>query len=183
MTRVAQTFARGLAVLLLLAGLAPALACSSVTMVTAAEPIAIQAQPPAPPLPDLPAVPQPPPPPRVTLEGDLLQLDEALTFDEAGKLSTEHQDILTEVARWLATHEEALVLTVEIQSGGEGSRRARDKRNQVMAKQIVDALLAEGIDTTRLLALSMGKSEDGQLHVVLRITKAPEAGVAIEIEE
>jgi hypothetical protein len=170
----AQTFARGLRVLLLLAGLSPALACSSVTMITAVAPIAIQAQPPAPPLPDLPAVPQPPPPPRVTVQEDLLQLDEALGFDEAAKLSAEHSDILTEVARWLAAHEDVLELSVEVQSGGEGSRRARDKRNLAMAKQIVDALLAEGIDAARLLPVSAGKSEDGLTHVALHISKRTE---------
>jgi hypothetical protein len=174
MTCHAQTFARGLRVLLVLAGLSPALACSTVTMVTAEAPIAVQAQPPAPPLPDLPAVPQPPPPPRVTVEGDLLQLDEALGFDEAAKLSAENLDILTEVARWLATHEDVLELRVEVQSGGEGSRRARDKRNVAMAQQIVDALLAEGIDAARLLPVSLGKSEDALTHVALRISKRTE---------
>jgi type IV pilus biogenesis protein CpaD/CtpE len=183
MTCVAQTLARGLAVLLFLASFAPALACSTVTTVTGAAPIVVEARPPAPPLPDLPAVPQPPPPPRVTIEADVLQLDEALGFDEAGKLSAEHQDILTEVARWLATHEDVLVLSIEVQSGGEGSRRARDKRNQAMAKQIVDALVAEGIDATRLLPVSTGKSEDALPHVVLRVTQRAEAGVTIEVEE
>lgn len=181
MTCHAQTFARGLRVLLLLAGLSPALACSTVTMVTAVAPIAIQAQPPAPPLPDLPAVPQPPPPPRVTVEGDLLQLDEALLVDT--KLYAENQDILAEVARWLAAHEDVLELSVEVQSGGEGSRRARDKRNVAMAKLIVDALVAEGIDAARLLPVSAGKSEDGLTHVALRISKRAGASVAIEIEE
>jgi hypothetical protein len=183
MTRVAQTFARGLAVLLLSTGLSGALACSKLTTITAAAPIVVEARPPAPPLPDLPPVPQPPPPPRVTIDADVLQLDEALTFDEAGKLSTDHQDILTELARWLATHEDVLELRIEVQSGGEGSRRARDKRNLASAKQIVDALVAEGIDAARLLPVSVGKSEDGLLHLVLRVSKRAEAGVTIEVEE
>jgi hypothetical protein len=176
MLRVAQT-------LLLVVGLAPALACSKLTTITAVAPIVVEARPPAPPLPDLPAVPQPPPPPRVTIENDMLQLDEALTFDEAGKLSSDHADILGELAGWLAKHEDVLELSVEVQTGGEGSRRARDKRNLALAKQIVDALVAEGIDAARLLPVSTGKSEDGQQHVVLRVSKRAEAGVTIDVEE
>lgn len=177
-TRLATTW-------LLLAAVSSTLGCSKITMVTAEAPIAISAQPPAPPLPDLPTVPQPPPPPRVTLEGDLLALDEALTFDEAGKLSSEHQDILAELAAWLAAHGEVRVLSVEVQSPGPGSRRAQDKRNKALATQIVDALVAEGIDAERLLAASAGKSEDGQLHIVLRITERaePAAPEGTSVEE
>lgn len=177
-TRLAATFAPGLAAVLLMASVSSTLACSKVRVLTAEEPISISAQPPAPPLPDLPAVPQPPPPPRVTLDGDLVALDEALTFDEAGKLATEHQDILAELATWLAKHGEVLVLSVEVQSVGEGSRRTQDKRNKALAKQIIDALVAEGIDAQRLLAVSAGKSEDGQQHVALRITQRAEPTVA-----
>jgi hypothetical protein len=174
----------GLAAVLLLASVSSTLACSKVTKVTAEAPISISAQPPAPPLPDLPAVPQPPPPPRVTLEGDLLALDEALTFDDAGKLSRQHQDILAELATWLASHAEVLVLSVEVQSAGEGSKRTQDKRNKALATQIVDALVAEGIDAERLLAASAGKSEDGLMHVVLRITeRAESAAVEVSVEE
>jgi hypothetical protein len=169
-----STFIHGLGALLLVASVSSALGCSKVTMVTAEGPIDITAQPPAPPLPDLPVVPQPPPPPRVTLEGDLILLDEALTFDEAGKLSSEHADILAEVAGWLAAHEDVLVLSVEVQSEGEGSRRARDKRNKGMATQIVDALVAEGIDAARLLAASAGESEDKQRQVILRVSERAE---------
>lgn len=170
-TRPAISFASRLAAVLLMVSTSSTLACSKVTMVTAEAPISITAQPPANPLPDLPAVPQPPPPPRVTLEGDLLALDEALTFDAAGKLSTEHQDILAQLATWLAKHPEVMVLSVEVQGIGEGSRRTQDKRNKALAQQVVDALVAEGIDAARLQAVSAGKSEDGQLHVVLRITE------------
>jgi hypothetical protein len=173
-TRLLSTFAPGLAAVLLMVSVSSTLACSKITKVTAEAPIAISAQPPAPPLPDLPAVPQPPPPARVTLDGDLLTLDEALSFDEAGKLSSEHEDILAELAKWLATHGEVRVLNVEVQSVGEGSRRTQDKRNKALAKQIIDALVAEGIDVERLLAVSAGKSEDAQIHVVLRISKRGE---------
>jgi hypothetical protein len=170
-THLVSTVAPGLAAVLLMVSVSSTLACSRVTKVTAEAPIPITAQPPAPPLPDLPAVRQPPPPPRVTLEGELVSLDEALTFDEAGKLSSEHQDILAELAVWLVAHPEVLVLSVEVQSAAEGSRRVQDKRNKALAKQIVDALVAEGIDAERLLAASAGKSEDGQEHVALRITE------------
>jgi hypothetical protein len=184
LTRLAASFVPRLAAVLLMASVSSTLACSKVTMVTAEGPIAISAHPPAPPLPDLPSVPQPPPPPRVTLDGDLLALDEALTFDEAGKLSSEHQDILAELAKWLAAHGEVLVLGVEVQSADEGSRRKQDKRNKALATQIVDALVAEGIDAERLLAVSAGKSEDGQVHVVLRIIERAEpAAVEVSVEK
>src|SRR5688500_12352742 len=96
MTRLARSFA------FLLVGLSQTVACNKVTMVTSETPIQIQAQPPAPPLPDiLSPIPQPPPPPRVILEGELLVLDEALTFGEDDTLSSGHEDILVEVAKWM----------------------------------------------------------------------------------
>lgn len=174
--RTRPLLARGLALILI----APMFACSSVTTIVGTDPIAITAQPPAPPLPDLPAVPQPPPPPRVTLEGDTLVLDEALTFDEAGKLAAEHADILTELAVWLARNEDVVELRIEVSAAGEKSRRKQDKRNVAMANEVVAALVAEGIDTARLVAASGGKSEDGQLHVVLRANKGAEAGFTLE---
>jgi hypothetical protein len=77
-----------------------------------------------------------------------------------------------------------LVLSVEVQSAGVGSKRARDKRNKALAAQIVDALVAEGIDAERLLAVSAGKSADGQLHVVLRIIERAEPAAAeISVEK
>jgi outer membrane protein OmpA-like peptidoglycan-associated protein len=170
MTRLPLPLARGLEALLLAAGVSSALACASVTTLTPEQPIPIQAQPPAPPLPDLPPVEQPPPPPRVTLEGELLTLDEALSFDEEGKLSAEHEDILAELAKWLADHQEVTELSVEVHSIGKGSRRAHKKRSQALAQQIVDALVAEGVDAARLVAASVGKSEDDQRHVALRVT-------------
>ncbi|PRQ03676.1 OmpA family protein [Enhygromyxa salina] len=173
MTRLAPT-------ILLLAGLAQAVACSRVTTVAPEEPIQIQARPPAAPRPGLPAVPQPPPPSRVTASGDLLSLDEALTFDEEGELSSEHQDILAELARWLATNTEVVELTVEVHSIGAGSRRAHTKRSQALATQIVDALVAAGVDAERLVAASVGASEDGQRDVVLRITARAEAAAVEE---
>ncbi|WP_181234564.1 OmpA family protein [Enhygromyxa salina] len=175
MTRFASIHARALAAVFILAGCTQTLACNEVTMVTSESPIQIQAQPPAPPLPNLPAVPQPPVPPRVTLEGDLLGLDEALSFDAAGVLSSEHQDILGELANWLEAHPEVLELTVEVHSIGEGSRRAHKKRSNGLATQIVDALVAQGVASERLIAASVGASPDGQRSVALRISKRAEA--------
>jgi outer membrane protein OmpA-like peptidoglycan-associated protein len=173
MTILLSPLARGLALALLLAGVSQTIACNKVTMVSVEAPIQIQAQPPAPPLPDLPAIPQPPPPPRVILEGELLVLDEALTFGADEQLSSEHEDILAEVAKWLAHNQDAL-LTVEVQSIGEGSRRAHAKRSQALAQQIVDALIREGIASERLLAASVGASADGQRHIALRVSKQVE---------
>lgn len=178
MTRLASTLARALPVL----GLLPSLACSSVTIVTAEAPMQIQAQPPAPPLPNLPPVPQPPPPPRVTLDGDLLVLDEALTFDETDRLASEHQDIIAELAKWLATHDEVLELTIEAQSIGEGQKRVQQKRSKALAQQLVDALVAEGIAAERVIAVGLGKSPDEQRHVTLRISKRAEPPQPAETE-
>ncbi len=184
MTRLAPTFARGLAAALLLAGSSQTLACTKITTVALEEPIQIQAQPPAPPLADLPAVPQPaPPPPRVTLDGDLVRLDEALTFDAEGKLASEHQDILAELGKWLAEHPEVVELTVEVQSGGEGSRRTQQKRSKAMATQIVDALVGQGVAAERLVAGGLGKSDDEQIHVTLRISKrAAQSEAVVPVE-
>jgi outer membrane protein OmpA-like peptidoglycan-associated protein len=174
MMHFARPFARGLAATLLVAG------CSKITVIEPDAPLEIQAKPPAPPLPDLPAVKQPPPPPRVVVEGDLVQLDEALGFDEQGKLAADHQDILAELAKWLTANSDVLVLSIEVQAGGEGSRRAQQKRTKAMATQVVDALVQTGVDAERLAAVGSGKSEDGQTRVVLRITERAEAAVVVE---
>jgi outer membrane protein OmpA-like peptidoglycan-associated protein len=174
MTVLAPTLARGLVAALVLAGLTQILACNKVTMVTSASPIQIQARPPAPPLANLPAVPQPPVPPRITLEGELLQLDEAITFDDAGVLSTEHADILLELASWLGEHPEVLELTVEVHSIGTGSRRVHTKRSKALATQIVDTLVGQGVAPERLIAASVGASPDDQRDVTLRISKRNE---------
>lgn len=178
MTHLASALDRGLLATLLLAGVSQTFACNKVTMVASETPIQIQAQPPAPPLADLPAIPQPPPPPRVILEGELLVLDEALTFGADEKLSSEHEDILAELAKWLAQHE-AVVLTVEVHSIGEGSRRAHAKRSKALAQQIVDALVNEGIASERLVAAGMGASADGQRSVALRVSTPAEEGDAM----
>ena len=177
--RTRPILARGLALTLI----ASALGCSSVTTVTATDPIAITAKPPALPLPDLPPIPQPPPPPRVTVEGELLVLDEALGFDEAGKLAAEHADIVTELAVWLARNEDVSELSIEVSAAGESSRRKQDKRNKALANALVAALVAEGIDSARLLPVSAGKSDDGQVHVVLRVSKRGEAEAGFTLEE
>jgi outer membrane protein OmpA-like peptidoglycan-associated protein len=163
--RTRPYFARGLA----LSSIAAMLACSSVTTVTGTDSIAITAQPPALPLPDLPPIPQPPPPPWVTLEGDTLVLLEVLGFDESGQLWPAHQTQIAELAAWLAAHAEVAVLSVEVQAAGESSRRKQDKRNKALAQRVVDALIAEGIEAERLRTTSTGTSEDGQVHVMLRV--------------
>lgn len=175
MTHLASALDRALLAMLLLVGVSQTLACDKVTMVASEAPIQVQAQPPAPPLAELPAVPQPPPPPRVILEGELLVLDEALTFDGEAQLSSQHEDILAEVAKWLAQNEDA-VLSVEVHSVGEGSRRAHAKRSKALAQQIVDALLSEGIASERLVAASIGASADGQRHVALRVSTPADDG-------
>lgn len=182
MTRLASHFARGSAALLFLAGCLQAVGCSKVTTVESEWPIQVSAKPPAPPLPELAAVPQPPPPPRVVLEGELLTLDEALTFDDQGTLAKDHEDILAEVARWLANNADVVELSVEVHSVGEGSKRTHQKQSKALAQQIVDALLAEGIASERLVAASVGLSPDGQRNVALRVRKA-EASVGFEIED
>jgi hypothetical protein len=120
----------------------------------------------------------------VTIENELVVLDEALTFDEAGKLAAEHADIITELAVWLARNEDVSELSIEVSAAGESSRRKQDKRNKALAGEIVAGLVAEGIDTARLLPVSAGKSEDGQVHVVLRVSKRAgaeaEAGFTLE---
>ena len=165
----ASSLVRALTALLLLSQIT---ACKKVTALAIETPFVIEARPPADPLPDLPPVPQPPPPPRVTLEGELLVLDEALSFDEAGTLKlSEHEDILAEVAKWLAAHDEVLVLAIEAQSIGEGSRRTHGKRSKALAQQVADALTREGIVAERLQVVGLGKSEDGQRHVALRVSE------------
>ena len=169
---------RGLA-LVLVAGVSSSFACSSVTTVTSEFPLQVQAKPPAPPQPDLPPVPQPPPPPRVTVEGDVVVLDEALTFDDAGALSPDHADILGELAKWMAKTDDVLELSVEAQSVGAGGKAKHRKLSKALAQQVVDALVAEGIEAERLLAVGAGKSEDEQRHVLLRITKREDEGITI----
>jgi outer membrane protein OmpA-like peptidoglycan-associated protein len=155
---------------LILLGLSQIAACTKVTMVTSETPIHVQAKPPAPPLPDWPPIPQPPPPPRVIVEDEILVLDEPLTFGDDDKLAAGHEDILAEVATWLANNPDVL-LTVEVHSIGKGSRRTHEKRSKALATQIVDALVGEGIEVERLVAASVGASEDGQRHVALRVSK------------
>lgn len=149
-----------------------ACACTSkITTISSESPIRIQAQPPAPPLAELPAVPQPAPPRRVNLDGDLLVLDEPLTFDANEQLSGEHADILAEIASWLAEHPEIVELTVEAHSIGKGSRRTHEKRSNALATQIVEALVGQGVAGERLVAASVGASPDDQRHVALRVSK------------
>ncbi len=169
-------------VVLLLALGSQMVACKQVTTVSSDSPIQISAQPPAPPLAELPTVPQPPPPRRVILEGDLLTLDEPLTFDDEGKLAAEHEDIIAEIAKWLAENSDVVELTVEVQSVGTGSKRTLKKRSKALATQIVDALVGEGIEAERLLAGAVGASPDGARNVTLRVRKT-EAAVGFEIEE
>ena len=171
MMRVAP---RSLALLLVLGS--QTVACSKVTMVSPEYPIQVQAKPPAPPLAELPAVPQPPPPRRVILEGELLTLDEALTFDAEGELSSEHQDILAEVAKWLGENADVVELTVEVHSIGKGSKRTHEQLSKALAQRIVDALVEQGVSSERLVAASVGQSPDGQQDVALRVRQA-EAGV------
>lgn len=178
MTRLALLFARGLAAMILLLG-----ACTKVTTIASESPIRVQARPPAAPLADLPTVPQPPPPRRVILEGDVLVLDEPLTFDEAEKLG-EHGEILAEVAKWLAQNPEVLELTIEVHSLGKATKRKHLERSRALAMQIVDALVREGIEGERLLAASVGASPDGERHVALRVSKrAGDGEVMILVEE
>jgi outer membrane protein OmpA-like peptidoglycan-associated protein len=114
------------------------------------------------------------------MDGELLVLDEALSFDEAGTLASEHQDIIAELAKWLATHDDVLELTIEAHSIGDGSKRVHQKRSLALAQQIKDALVAEGITAERLLAVGLGKSPDEQRHVTLRISKRAEQGAAAQ---
>lgn len=180
MSSLVAPLARAPRLAVLVLGLSSTLACASVTAVQPEFSIQIQAKPPGPPPADLPAVPQPPPPPRVTLEGELLTLDEALSFDDEGQLRLDaHGDIIAELAKFLARHEEILQLSVEVSSVGKGSRRAHKKRSQALAQAIVDALLAQGIDQGRLVAASVGESDDDQRHVVLRVSET----ASFELEE
>jgi hypothetical protein len=166
--RLALPLARGFAAVVLLTS-----ACTKVTTVSSESPLQVQARPPASPLPDLPAVPQPAPRQRVVLEGDLLLLDEPLTFDEAERLG-EHREILAEVARWLAKHPEVLELSVEVHSVGKATRRKHVEQSKALAMQIVDALVEAGVERERLLAGSVGASPDDQRHIALRISKRAE---------
>lgn len=181
MTRLLSTLVRSLSCALIVLACASALACAKVTTVSPDMAITIQARPPAPPLPGLPPVDQPPPPPRVTLEGELVTLDEALSFDAEGQLAKqEHADILAELAAWMAEHDEVLVLSVEVSSIGEGSRRAHKKRSQALATQIVEALVEQGVAAERLVAAAVGESEDGQRQVTLRVSERAQAEAAGE---
>lgn len=162
-------------------------ACNKVTTISSESPIQIQARPPAPPLADLPTVPQPAPPRRVILEGELLILDEPLTFGEDEQLAAEHQDILAELATWLADNPDVVELTVEVYSIGKGSRRTHEQRSNALARQIVDALVGQGVAAERLLAASVGLSADGQRNVALRVSKRAgddeETIVPVEFED
>jgi outer membrane protein OmpA-like peptidoglycan-associated protein len=177
MTRLASIVVRGsiharvrLAALALLAA-APALACAKVTAIPTDAPISISAKTPARPLADLPPVPQPPLPPRVVLDGGIVTLDEALSFDAEGKLAAEHDDIIAELAAWLAAHDEVFELAVEASSSGAGSKRVHAKRSTALAQTVVDALRREGVDPDRLVAVGLGKADDDQPRVTLRVTE------------
>ncbi|MFV8756636.1 OmpA family protein [Nannocystaceae bacterium ST9] len=172
------------AALLLVACVSPSLACSSITKVEAESPIEIQARPPAPPLPEIAAVEQPPPPaPRVVVEGDRLALDEAIGFDEQGAIAADHADILAEIATWLDANPDVLELAVEVHASGEGSRRAQQKRSKAMADRVVAALVERGVAADRLVATGLGKSEDGQPRVTLRIRERAVATVVEAVVE
>jgi hypothetical protein len=165
MTRIDLPLVCGFAAVVLSLG-----ACTKVTTVSSESPLQVQARPPAPPLPDLPAVPQPAPPQRVVLEYDRLVLDEPLTFDGADRLG-EHQEILAEVAKWLAKHPEVLELTVEVHSLAKSSRRKHVERSKALATQVVDALARAGVERERLVAGSIGVTPEGPLQVLLRVSK------------
>ncbi len=182
-TRTATSLARARAALLILVGAGQALACSKVTTVPPPEfPMTVSAKPPAPPRPEWPTVPQPPPPRRVILDGELLTLDEALSFDERGQLAAEHADIVAELAKWLAEHGEIIELQIEVSVAGEGSKRTRTKRAKALAAQVVAALVGHGVAAERLVATTVEPSGEDQALVVLRAKQA-EAAVGFEIEE
>ena len=179
---VARSLPRVTGPALLLLAAASTLACSKVTTIASDSPISISAQTPAPPLADLPAVPQPPPPPRVVLEGEVLTLDEALSFDAEGLLLAEHEDIVAEVAKWLAQNEDVVRFAVEAVSDGEGSKRTHAKRSKALAQVVVDALVREGVDAERLEAVGLGKAEDGARRVTLRVAARAESEMTIAPE-
>lgn len=190
MTRLARKHARSwAALLLLLAGSSQALACAKTTTVSSESPIQIQARPPALPLAELSSVPQPALPPRIVLDGELVTLDEALSFDADAKLAlAEHKDILTALGEWLAENPEVVELTIEVPNTAEGSKRAQQKRSKALANQVLDALMAEGVAAERLVAASVLGSADAatQMQVSLRVSKRGDqdgASVGFELEE
>jgi hypothetical protein len=176
MMHLARSLARGFAAALVAAGTSAICGCSSITMIEPDEPLEISARPPALPLPELPAVkqPPPPPPPRVVVEGELLRLDETIAFDERDELSADSQDILVEVATWLAANPDVLELTVHVEGTGEGKRSNVPKRFRGLAKQIVEALVQSGVAADRLVAKGGGGSKDEPVRVELRITERAE---------
>jgi len=181
MDRLTPSQLRGSALAALI--LAPSLACARVTPVEPELPIQVQAKPPAPPLADLPPVDQPPPPARVTLEDEVLVLDETLTFDDEGQLASGHEDILDEVAKWLDQNGEVTELSVEAYSIGEGNKRAHKKRSEALAEQIVAALSERGVDPDRLALVAAGKSDHDHVHIVLRVSgRAESTGMVIEAQ-
>jgi outer membrane protein OmpA-like peptidoglycan-associated protein len=182
-TPVGLVRARARAAGLVLLAAAPTLACAKVTTIPPSDaPISISAKTPARPFADLPVVPQPPLPPRVVLEGEIVILDETLSFDAEGKLAAEHEDILAELAQWLAANEDVVRLAVEASSSGEGSKRVHAKRSQALAQTVVDALAREGIDPERLAAVGLGKAEDDQPRVTLRVAERAASDMIIAPE-
>jgi outer membrane protein OmpA-like peptidoglycan-associated protein len=188
MTRLARNHARSFAALLLLAGSSQTVACAKITTVSSESPISIQARPPAAPLAALASVPQPAPPARVVLDGDRLTIDEPLGFDAEAKLVlAEHEDILAEIAKWLAANPDVVELTIECPGSAEGSKRTQQKRSKALASQVVDALVAEGIAAERLVAASIPGSADPatQMQVSLRVSQRgePDGASGFELED
>jgi type IV pilus biogenesis protein CpaD/CtpE len=110
---------------------------------------------------------------------ELLRLDEAIGFDEKGKLSADHQDILAEVAAWLAANPDVVQLKVEVHGPIE-NKRVRQKRTKAMAQQVVDALVQSGVATERVVAVEGRAAKDGPVEVSLRVVRPAEPDVVVE---
>ena len=158
---------RAVALAGLVALLTATTACSKVTTVERLEEpvLVLVGHPPAlPPVPEPPPPEPPPPPPKLELTPSSIELFEPIVFLDGSPDLDEDASlpVLEELRNLLDDEPRLRLLSLEVHSGPDGSKRLSKKR----AKLLRDYLASEGIDAGRFKVKGWGKSrplppEDG----------------------
>jgi OOP family OmpA-OmpF porin len=145
------------------ASLALVAGCAGTKVFEGQTAFAVQGTPPAPPPPPPPPPPEEPKkeePKRVEVKADKIEIREKIQFEyNSAKIKAESDSLITEIADVITKHPHIKKIAIEGHASSEGNAGYNKTLSDKRAKAVMGALVAKGVEATRLTAKGFGSEK------------------------